>query len=188
MSAHVDPVPQEARPYQGRRAGLITRAVAAAIDLGLVVIALGVVYLGICAFLFLLNPRNFTAPTPSLSLVTGIGYAVFILYLAVTWMGTGRTYGNHVMGLRVVQREGGPVRPFAAFLRAALYAILPIGLLWVLVSGQNRSLQDLLVRTSVIYDWDVRPLPSPSDPTQSQGPNAHGGAAISRTNSKSEGP
>ena len=65
----LDPVPYEARPYQGRRAGLITRSVAAAIDLGLVVIALGVAYLAICAFLFLLDPRNFTAPTPSLGLV-----------------------------------------------------------------------------------------------------------------------
>ncbi len=167
MSTHVDPVPHEARPYQGRRAGLITRTVAAAIDLGLVLIALGVAYLGICAFLFLLDPRNFTAPIPSPSLVTAVGYAVFILYLAVNWMGTGRTYGNHVMGLRVVKREGGRVHPLAAFLRAALYAIFPIGLFWVLVSGQNRSLQDLLVRTSVIYDW-VRPLPSPSDPKQSR--------------------
>ena len=167
MSTHVDPVPHEARPYQGRRAGLITRTVAAAIDLGLVVIALGVAYLGICAFLFLLDPRNFTAPRPSLGLVTAIGYAVFVLYLAVNWTGTGRTYGNHIMGLRVVKREGGRVHPLAAFLRAALYAIFPIGLFWVLVSGQNRSLQDLVVRTSVIYDW-VRPLPSPSDPTQSR--------------------
>ena len=173
MSTHVDPVPHEARPYQGRRAGLITRTVAAAIDLGLVVIALGVAYLGICAFLFLLDPANFldplTSPRPEcrFGLVIAVGYAVFTLYLAVNWTGTGRTYGNHVMGLRVVKREGGRVHPLAAFLRAALYAIFPIGLFWVLVSGQNRSLQDLVVRTSVIYDW-VRPLPSPSDPTQSR--------------------
>ena len=166
MSTHVDPIPHEARPYQGRRAGLITRTAAAAIDLGLVIIAMGVGYLGICAFLFLLNPRNFTFPTPSLSLVSAIGYAVFTLYLAVNWMGTGRTYGNHIMGLRVVRREGGRVHPVAAFVRALLYAILPIGLFWVLVSGQNRSLQDLIVRTSVIYDWDMRPLPPPSDRTQ----------------------
>ena len=80
-------------------------------------------------------------------------------------MGTGRTYGNHVMGLRVVNREGRRLHPLVAFVRATLYSILPIGLLWVLVSGQNRSLQDLLVRTSVIYDWDVRPLPPQSDPS-----------------------
>ena len=36
--------------------------------------------------------------------------------------------------------------------RAVLCTIFPIGLLWVLVSGENRSVQDLLLRTSVAYD------------------------------------
>jgi hypothetical protein len=30
--------------------------------------------------------------------------------------------------------------------------IFPIGLLWVLVSQENRSVQDVLLRTSVVYD------------------------------------
>jgi uncharacterized RDD family membrane protein YckC len=158
MSTHVDPVPYEARPFQGRRAGLVTRAAAAVVDVAIVVIALGVGYLGICAFLFVLSPRNFTAPTPSLTLVTAVGNLLFILYLAVSWMGNGRTYGNHIMGLRVVNREGRGPKPLRAVVRAILYVIFPIGLLWVMVSGQNRSLQDLVVRTSVIYDWDVRPI------------------------------
>ena len=78
-------------------------------------------------------------------------------YLAVSWVGSGRTYGNHVMGLRVVNRHGRRLRAFVALLRAVCYVIFPLGLLWVLVSGHNRSLQDLVLRTSVIYDWDVRP-------------------------------
>ena len=167
MSTHVDPIPYEARPFQGRRAGLVTRAAAAAIDLAIVIIALGVGYLGICAFLFVLNPRNFTIPTPSLTSVTAVGYLLFILYLGVSWSGNGRTYGNHVMGLRVVNREGRRLRPLVAFVRAVLYVIFPIGLLWVIVSGQNRSLQDLLMRSSVIYDWDVRPVQALPDTTQS---------------------
>jgi uncharacterized RDD family membrane protein YckC len=166
MSAHVDPVPYEARPYQGRRAGLVTRAAAAVIDVAIVLVALGVGYLGICAFLFVLNPRNFTAPTPSVTSVTVIGYLLLTLYLAVSWMGTGRTYGSHVMGLRVVNRQGRRLRPLVALVRAVLCVIFPIGLLWVMVSGQNRSLQDLVVRTSVIYDWDVRPIQALPDATQ----------------------
>jgi hypothetical protein len=31
----------------------------------------------------------------------------------------------------------------------------PIGLLWVAVSRENRSAQDLALRTSVIYDWQL---------------------------------
>ncbi len=73
MSAHVDPIPREARPFQGHRAGLVTRIAAAAIDLGIVLIALGVCYLAVFAFLFLLNPRNFTVPTPSPGLVYAAG-------------------------------------------------------------------------------------------------------------------
>ena len=119
-----------------------------------------------CAFLFVLSPRNFTAPTPSLTLVTAVGNLLFILYLAVSWMGNGRTYGNHIMGLRVVNREGRGLKPLRAFVRAILYVIFPIGLLWVMVSGQNRSLQDLVVRTSVIYDWDVRPIQALPNSTQ----------------------
>ena len=166
MSTHVDPIPREARPFQGHRAGLVTRTAAAAIDFGIVLVALGVCYVAVFAFLFLLNPRNFSAPSPSPGLVYAAGCVLLIVYLGVSWMGSGRTYGNHVMGLRVVNRKGRRLHPLISLVRAVLYVIFPIGLLWVLVSGHNRSLQDLIVRTSVIYDWDVRPLPHPPEPTR----------------------
>jgi uncharacterized RDD family membrane protein YckC len=166
MSAHVDPIPREARAFQGHRAGLVTRVAAAAIDVGIVIIALGVCYLAIFAFLFLLDPRNFTVPTPSPWLVYAAASLLLTLYLALTWRGNGRTYGNHVMGLRVVNRRGQRLHVLVSLVRAVLYVIFPIGLLWVLVSGHNRSLQDLVLRTSVIYDWDVRPLPQPPAPTR----------------------
>jgi uncharacterized RDD family membrane protein YckC len=166
MSAHVDPVPREARPFQGHRAGLVTRTAAAAIDLGLVIIALGACYLGVLAFLFLRKPRSFTVPTPSSTLVYAVAALVLISYLGVCWMGSGRTYGNHVMGLRVVNGKGRRLHPLNALTRAVFYIIFPFGLLWVVVSGQNRSLQDLVLRTSVIYDWEVRPLAPLPDPTQ----------------------
>ena len=166
MSAHVDPIPREARPFQGHRAGLVTRIAAAAIDFGIVLIALGVCHLAVFAFLFLLNPGNFTAPTLSLGLEYAAGSLLLIVYLGVSWMGSGQTYGNHVMGLRVVNRKGRRLHPLISLVRAVLYVIFPIGLLWVLVSGHNRSLQDLVVRTSVIYDWAVRPLPHPPEPTR----------------------
>ena len=166
MSASVDPVPREARPFQGHRAGLVTRVAASVIDLGVVIIALVACYLGVCAVLFLLDPRNFTLPTPSPGLVYAAGSVLLTFYLAVSWMGSGRTYGNHVMGLRVVNSKGRRLHPLGALVRAAFCVIFPIGLLWVLVSGQNRSLQDLVLRTSVIYDWVVRPLQPPPAPTQ----------------------
>ena len=133
MSTHVDPIPREARPFQGHRAGLVTRTAALAIDLGIVIIALGVCYLGVFALLFLLDPRNFTVPSPSPWLVYAAGCLLLIVYLTVSWMGSGRTYGNHVMGLRVVNRKGQRLHPLVSLVRAVLYVIFPIGLLWVLV-------------------------------------------------------
>jgi uncharacterized RDD family membrane protein YckC len=166
MSAHVDPIPREVRPFQGHRAGLVTRTVAASIDLGIVLLALGVCSLGVSAFFFLLNPRRFSAPTPSLAVMCVVGGLLLVGYLTVSWVGNGRTYGNHVMGLRVVNRHGQPLHAPVAFLRAVCCVLFPLGLLWVLVSGYNRSLQDLVVRTSVIYDWDVRPRQAPAGPSR----------------------
>ena len=40
-----------------------------------------------------------------------------------------------------------------AFVRAFLCALFPIGLFWSAVSSRNESVQDLLVRTTVLYDW-----------------------------------
>lgn len=38
-------------------------------------------------------------------------------------------------------------------MRALACALFPIGVLWVAVSRENWSLQDVVLRTSVIYDW-----------------------------------
>jgi uncharacterized RDD family membrane protein YckC len=144
----------------------MTRIAAAAIDVGIVIIALGVCYLGVSAFLFLLDPRSFSAPAVSPAVMYTAGGLLLTVYLAVSWRGSGRTYGNHVMGLRVVNHRGQRLHPVVSFVRAALYVIFPIGLLWVLVSGRNRSLQDLVVRSSVIYDWGARALPHAPEPTR----------------------
>jgi uncharacterized RDD family membrane protein YckC len=157
MTARIDPVPQEARHFQGRRAGLVTRALAAAIDLGVVAVAMAAVYVAFSAVLFLYRPSRFQLPTPSWQIVVAVGYIVLTLYLTASWHSAGRTYGCHVMGLRVVNRVGQRLRLAPAFLRAVICGIFPVGLLWIALSRENRSIQDLIVRTSVIYDWDVRP-------------------------------
>jgi uncharacterized RDD family membrane protein YckC len=60
------------------------------------------------------------------------------------------------MGLRVVSYRGGRMTLPGALLRAVFCAAVPIGLLWVAVSRENRSLQDVVLRTSVVYDWQPR--------------------------------
>ena len=40
-------------------------------------------------------------------------------------------------------------------MRSAFCTVFPVGLLWVIPSGANRSVQDVVLRTSVIYDWVI---------------------------------
>jgi uncharacterized RDD family membrane protein YckC len=149
----VDPVPVEARSFQGQRAGVVSRTIAAVIDAVVVAAVLAGGYAVWFAVLFMLNPTSFTPPAvnPFASLVAA-GVVLF-LYLTASWAGTGQTYGDHVMGLRVVNFRGRRLRLPGAALRAVFCVTFPIGLYWCAVSRQNRSVQDIVLRTSVIYDW-----------------------------------
>lgn len=150
-------VPVEARDFQGLRAGIVSRAIANAIDFALLVAALIAVYLGYVGLLFLWNPSSFGGfPRPRFGLVLIMGGLLLGTYFWISWATTGRTYGDHVMGLRVVGLRGTTMRWTGALLRAAFCVALPIGLFWVVVSGQNRSVQDVVLRSSVIYDWEAR--------------------------------
>lgn len=138
---------------QGRRAGFVTRAAANALDVALVVLLLFAGYLVVAALRFLWHPSSFRFPAPSLELVLTIGGLLLIGYFALAWTAVGRTYGDEVLGLRVVDRRGRRLGGALATARAALCVLFPLGLLWVLVSPRNRALQDVVLRTSVVYDW-----------------------------------
>jgi uncharacterized RDD family membrane protein YckC len=152
----ISPLPREARPYQGKRAGVVTRVAAAAIDSILAGAALGLAYLGLAGLLFVLDPRNFRFPDTSLLLSVASWLVILAVYLTIAWWAGGRTYGNLVMGLRVVAYTGRKLGFTGALLRAVLYVIFPVGLLWCAVSRENRSVQDVVLRTSVVYDWQAR--------------------------------
>lgn len=159
MSPSLDPaphpsaVPLPARAYQGRRAGVVSRVIASVVDLLVVVGILAAVY-GIAAGIaFLLHPRSFHIPTGLGWSIPVLGFVIVVPYLTFTWHATGRSYGDALLGLRVVRRGGGPIRFIVALLRAVLCVLFPVGLLWVIVSRANRSVQDIVLRTSVVYDW-----------------------------------
>lgn len=166
MDGHeLSAIPREARAFQGHRAGVVTRLVAATVDAGVVVLLLLLAYLGWAGLSFLVDPRGFSFPDlrPFSSLL--VGMVVLWCYLTIGWTMGGRTYGNLLMGLRVVGSRDG-LGMVGAALRATLYVVLPIGLLWVAIDRHNRSVQDIVIGTAVNYDWQPRaqherPAPPP---------------------------
>ncbi len=161
-------VPREARPFQGQRAGIVTRVIANTID---VAISAGVVlacWLGYAAVLFLVNPVAFAWPRFNfLAFILASG-AVMVLYFTVGWATSGRTVGDQIMGLRVVNYAGVRMRWAGSFVRAVFCTVLPIGIFWIVVSPTNRTVQDTVLRTSCIYDWIDRP-PAPRADEMPQG-------------------
>ena len=149
-------VPREARPYQGETAGLATRLVANTIDALVVAVALGACYLGYASMVFLLSPREFSFPEAGLLLSLAAGLGLSTTYLTLAWWLLGRTYGDHIMGLRVTGR-GRRLGPLRSFGRAVFCVFFPIGLFWCVVSPERRSVQDVVLWTRVVYDWLPRP-------------------------------
>jgi uncharacterized RDD family membrane protein YckC len=159
----VPSLPKEAIDFQGERAGFVSRLIAVCVD----VLLIFLIVLGTIAVLWMLS--YIVDPTSSGSLISGsedrvpktlvmVAYGYFLnwVYWTVCWATSGRTLGNLLMGLRVVNYRGTHQRWGGALLRSTFCMVFPFGLLWVIFSRANRSLQDTVLRTSVIYDWVVR--------------------------------
>ena len=151
-------VPREARPYQGTTAGFVTRFVANLIDTVVVLVMLGASYLGLASVKFLIDPRAFEFP--DVSFLAGLTAALMLAtaYLWLSWWLAGRSYGGHVMGIRVTGRRRPKLGPLRSLARAAFCVFFPIGFFWCLLSPHRRSIQDVVLFSSVVYDW----LPHPS--------------------------
>lgn len=158
-----DTVPAPARAFHGDPAGLVTRTIANVIDLVVVAGLLVGVYLGVSAFLFLRRGAAFQFPTMTYAQAYWAGFALLVVYFAWSWATTGRTYGDRVLGLRVQRHGGGGVGGVRASVRALLCACFPFLLVWVAVDRRRRSVQDLVVGTTVVYDWGGRPARGSDD-------------------------
>lgn len=139
-------------PPVTRPAGIVTRLLAAALDTLAVLLLLGAVFVGVTAVGFLVSPLSFRWPTPPPTLSSLVGLLLAVGYLTVCWATSGRTCGAAVLGLRVLSIGRGRLGWARAFLRALLYVIFPVGLLWSAVSRERRSMQDFVIRSIVVYD------------------------------------
>jgi uncharacterized RDD family membrane protein YckC len=149
----LSPVPKEVRAYQGETAGVATRAVANTIDALVVGAMVGAVYLGLVSVKFLLNPRSFEWPDGNKLLGLTFTLLLSVVYLWLSWWLLGRSYGKHVMGIRVAGRRGRKLGPVRALGRAAFCVFFPIGFFWCVISPRRHSIQDIAVYSAVVYDW-----------------------------------
>jgi uncharacterized RDD family membrane protein YckC len=126
--------------------------VASGVDAVVVVLLVTVGWAVVAAGRFLVNPARFSLPSLGAEQLLSVGLGVLTVYLAVTWAVAGGSYGDRLLGLRVVGGRGARLHWGRCLVRAVLCAVFPIGLFWVALSRENRSLQDLLLRTSVVHD------------------------------------
>jgi uncharacterized RDD family membrane protein YckC len=150
---------------QGLRAGFVSRAVASGIDVVLVlcVYALGVIMTNIAWDLFFSTTISVSVPPHWLNEL--LLWILLVAYLTAGWSSTGRTVGKQIVGLRVLQSDGSPLRLLRALCRALLCASFFPALLLALVNRRNRGIEDVAFRTVVIYDWlpkNFEPLAEPS--------------------------
>jgi uncharacterized RDD family membrane protein YckC len=162
-----DTIPPEARAFNGAPAGLVSRTLANIVDLIVVGALLAAGYLGVAGLLFLRRGASFSFPVVSYRTAYAVGFAAWVVYMAIGWRTNGRTYGDHLLGLRVRTIGAGPVRAPRAVIRAILCAVAPLLLIWVAFSKHQRSVQDLLVGTHVVYDWSGARPDAPADASSS---------------------
>jgi len=99
-----------------------------------------------------------------------LGFVAFsVWFFSYFWVGvavSGRTPGMTVLGINVVDREGRPVTPSRAAVRAfvlPISVVTVIGIFGVVFDVKQRALHDIAAKTAVVYDWGDRPaeLPAP---------------------------
>lgn len=139
----------------GKPAGVVTRTLAGVIDYVLAGAIVLIGHLSITALRFVTNPVGFSWPRTSWFLLIIAGGVVLVFYLTLSWGATGKPLGGSIMGTRVVNRHGQRLGLALALVRAVLVVLLPIGLLWCAINPAGRSLQDIALRTRVIYDYDI---------------------------------
>jgi uncharacterized RDD family membrane protein YckC len=137
----------------GTRAGFVSRVIAAATDVAVVVVIETAIFAFLALVRWVVGAGEFQLTPPRGWVAALIGAALPVIYLGYLWATTGRTVGEQILGLRTLTDHGVRVRPLRSYLRAVLAVAFPVGLLWVLVSRKNASVQDLLCRTAVVYDW-----------------------------------
>jgi hypothetical protein len=155
LHRQADPPPDDV-PSQVARywpAGVVSRLLGAVLDTGVAAALTFLLYFCAAGLRFMIWPASFHWPQPSVLMSLVVGVSVAIAYLTTGWVTTGRSIGGSLLGYRVLSRSRELLGWPRATARAALYVLFPIGLMLAAVGPTRHSLQDTLLRSTVVYDW-----------------------------------
>jgi uncharacterized RDD family membrane protein YckC len=153
--------PRKATETDSVYAGLVTRAIAFAIDAAIVDLAGLAVGVVVGLALSVLNTPH--SVDKALLTLGGVLFVIWsIAYFVVFWSTTGQTPGNRLMRIRVRDvANDEPLRMHWAVVRLAGVAIAAIPLLLgfvpILLNDRRRGVQDLLGRSVVVTAPDAGP-------------------------------
>jgi uncharacterized RDD family membrane protein YckC len=141
------------------------RAVAALIDMGILLVTAGMLNWGLLAMLdlppLLADARGLDLVLRMLEIdAVALGWrlAPFLVmsavYLGLFWALTGRTIGEKLLGLRVIDTQGRSPRPVWVAVRVVAHFLsgLPgaLGWIWAAFDAEKRAWHDHLARTYVV--------------------------------------
>jgi uncharacterized RDD family membrane protein YckC len=144
---------------RGQYAGIVSRYVAFAVDVG---VSTGVFMLALAAISFAASVLTGHAVNWSRSnaVVAGIFAAWEFIYFGYSWAANGKTFGMALLGIQVVGEEGDPVGPRRGIVRTLAFPLsfllCGLGFTGILLGRERRALHDVLAGTVVVYTWDAR--------------------------------
>jgi uncharacterized RDD family membrane protein YckC len=157
MASELSPVLTVGR--QGHYAGVVSRGLAFAADLGVLWGIYSLIVFGVSLAAQLITGNTFKLGShQAIDLVVLTVW--WFVYFAYQWASGGRTVGMAIFGLRVVQKDGQPISVRQAMLRAVLmyasFLFAFVAAIWILLQRERRSIHDLIAGTAVVYNWDAR--------------------------------
>jgi uncharacterized RDD family membrane protein YckC len=148
----------EALPLAPEYEGLVTRAIAFAIDAAIISAVAVIVGAAVGISLSVLS-----VPSEVETALFAVGGAACLLwstaYFVTFWSATGQTPGDRVLGIRVCRADDGqPLRPFRALLRLVVLtlSVIPLfaGLLPILFDDRRRGVHDMAAGSVVVGSLD----------------------------------
>jgi uncharacterized RDD family membrane protein YckC len=165
-SADEKPDPRKLGQVTGRFAGAATRLAEFAIDAFMIVTLFGVAA-NVVTFLVrtVLGIDVDTSNTDNNWWL--VSYLVWaLLYFWVSTGITGRTIGKWLVGVRIVERDGSPLRTGPALVRVLVLPVslasFGLGLVGIVIGRERRAWHDMAAGTVVVYDWGDRPAEMPA--------------------------